>query len=249
MTSLPGAAVLLAMALLAALAGVIRGFSGFGAGLVMIPTLGLLMGPALAVPVVVLLEAIIIMQLVPPALSLVRWRTILPIGAAAGLTIPLGSLVLAGAEPAFLQRGISAVVLVFTGILAAGWRYRGEPSPLVASAVGGASGLLTGSAGIGGPPVILFFLSGPQGAGQNRATFLCYFAITQIVALASFGANGLLTWRVLLFGLALTPFFMTGAWAGTKLFGRVEERFFRRAVLVFLASSALAGLLLANPAR
>lgn len=247
MSVLPGAAITLFMAILAAVAGVIRGFSGFGAGLVMVPALGLLLGPSLAVPVVVLLEAIIIMQLVPPALRLVRWRSILPIGASAALTIPVGSLILAGMDPAHLQKGISAVVLIFTGVLATGWRYRREPSSWAASIVGGASGLLTGSAGIGGPPVILFLLSGPHRAPESRAGFLCYFAITQIVALTAFGANGLMTWRVVITALALTPFFMTGAWAGTRLFGRVEERSFRRAVLIFLALSALAGILLQRP--
>jgi uncharacterized membrane protein YfcA len=241
---LPEFSLLLPMLLLALLAGVIRGFTGFGAGLVLIPTLGLLLGPQVAVPVVVLMEVIVILQLVPPALKLVQWRTILPVVIPAALAIPLGSMALASADPAWIQRGISVVVLVFVGLLATGWRYGKRPSVALSFLVGSASGLLTGSAGIGGPPVILFFLTGKQQAPRLRAGFLCYFAITQIVAMTAFGMNGLLDRRVLWNGAALLPLFIIGAWAGTKLFGRVNETTFRRLVMAFLALAALTGLFL-----
>ena len=47
-----------AMILIAAAAGVVRGFTGFGAGLILVPSYILLLGPTLAVPIVVLLDAV-----------------------------------------------------------------------------------------------------------------------------------------------------------------------------------------------
>ena len=142
------------------LAGVVRGFSGFGAGLVMVPALTLLLGPTVAVPTVVLMEVVASAQLVPPALRQVRWKTVGPLALAAVLMIPLGSLGLAALDPHWLRRVISLIVLLFVAILATGWRYRRRPGPVVTAAVGGVSGLLTGLGGVGGPPVILFWLSG-----------------------------------------------------------------------------------------
>jgi uncharacterized membrane protein YfcA len=241
---LPDVQTLLVMAVAAVAAGIVRGFSGFGAGLIMVPVLALLLAPAVAVPIVVLLEAAAIAQLLPGALRLARWRSILPMGAAAAVTIPFGSGVLASLDPVVLRRAISVVVLGFAVLLWSGWRYRREPSSGAALAIGGLSGLLTGVAGIGGPPVILFYLSGPNPAPSTRASFICYFAITQLTALISFTGAGIMTRTVLWLGLIMAPAFLAAAYLGTRLFGRVNEAVFRRATLIFLALVAVAGLIL-----
>jgi len=223
-------------------AGVVRGFSGFGAGLIMVPSLSLIFGPAVAVPAVVLIEVAGSAQLVPGALRHVRWRAIAPLALAAAVTIPLGGTLLASLDATLMRRSISAVVLIFAVALWAGWRYRSEPKMPLTLATGGASGLLTGAAGIGGPPVILFFLSGPHGAPDTRANLICYFAFTQLIALGSYAVYGLLDVSVLIYAVILVPAFLIAAWVGTRLFGRVDEIWFRRATLLFLVGVALVGL-------
>jgi uncharacterized membrane protein YfcA len=49
---------LIVPALVAVVAGVVRGITGFGGAMVMAPPLVLLLGPKLAVPVVLLLESL-----------------------------------------------------------------------------------------------------------------------------------------------------------------------------------------------
>jgi uncharacterized membrane protein YfcA len=236
-----------AAAIIVLTAGVVRGFAGFGAGLVMVPSLTLIIGPVAAVPLVVLLEAVASLQLVPPAIPLVRWRTILPLGLAAMLMIPIGGGVLAALDPALMQRMISSLVLIFVIVLWTGWRYRSEPTTLVTSATGAASGLLTGLAGVGGPPVILFFFSGPHPAPTVRASLLCYFGMTQLVALITFIVYGLLNAELLIRAAILAPLFMGAAHIGAKLFGHVDERLFRRLMLIFLAIMSVVGLLWVKP--
>jgi uncharacterized membrane protein YfcA len=225
------------------IAGVVRGFSGFGAGLIMVPSLSLIFGPTTAVPVVVLIEVVGAVQLVPGALKSARWRSIVPLALAAGVTIPIGGTLLASLDSTFMMRGISAVVLIFALVLWTGWRYQSEPTVPATMAVGGFSGLLTGSAGIGGPPVILFFLSGPNGAPDTRANLICYFAFTQLVALGSYAIYGLLSSTVLIAAAILVPVFLLAAWIGTRLFGKVDEVWFRRATLAFLVAIAVTGLI------
>ncbi len=230
-----------------AIAGVVRGFSGFGAGLVMVPALSLILGPAAAVPLIVLLEAIAAAQLVPSAVARARWRAIAPLAIAATLAIPLGGTVLARVDPVLLRRGISAVVLVFVAVLWTGWRYRRTPTWPVATATGATSGLLTGAAGVGGPPVILFFLSGPHDAPSTRSSLIVYFAVTQWVALATFAIYGLLGRTTLTRALFLAPIFMIAAWFGTRLFGKVDEARFRRATMIFLILVSIVGVLRGAP--
>ena len=78
-----------AMILIAVAAGMIRGFTGFGAGLILVPSYILLLGPMLAVPIVVLLDAAASVQLMPRAFPLVRWRTLAPLSIAAAVMIPV----------------------------------------------------------------------------------------------------------------------------------------------------------------
>ncbi len=224
-------------------AGVVRGFSGFGAGLIMVPLLSLMLGPVTAVPIVVLIEVAGSVQLVPSALRHVRWKVIAPLVLAAGAMIPLGGTMLKSLDAQMMMRGISGLVLIFAIVLWIGWRYQANPSLPVTLAIGATSGLLTGSAGIGGPPVVLFFLSGPLGAPGTRANLICYFAFTQLTALISFAAYGLLESRVLISAAILVPTFLVATWLGSRLFGKIDELWFRRATLLFLIAVALVGLI------
>lgn len=228
------------MVAIAIVGGVVRGFAGFGSGLVMVPALTLLMGPVLAVPTVVLLEAAAGAQLVPSALRWARWSTVVPLGVAACVAIPIGGLALTALAPGWVQRAISVIVLVFVALLWTGWRYRGTPTLPVVGATGLISGLLTGMAGVGGPPVILLFLSGPSPALHVRASLICFFAITQVVALGTYAVSGVLTADAFWRALVLAPAFLGSAFAGAHLFGRVDEALFRRLILVLLALLALA---------
>jgi uncharacterized membrane protein YfcA len=231
------------MAAVVAVAGLLRGFTGFGAGLVMVPLLGLLVGPAVAVPVAVMLDMAASLQLLPPALPAVRWRSVAPLGIAACATIPLGGTLLAHLDAAPMQRLISATVLLCVIALWTGWRYTRPPSTPVSLATGAASGLLTGMAGIGGPPVILLFHSGPERSEGIRASIIGYFTISQLVALIAFVFHRLLTAEALLLAALLAPVFLIATALGTRWFGRVDDRRFRAVSLAFLAVVAVVGLL------
>ncbi len=56
-------------------AGLVRGFTGFGAGLVLAPALSVLIGPARAIPVLVLLDAAAGLLLLPSAARLTPYRS------------------------------------------------------------------------------------------------------------------------------------------------------------------------------
>ena len=144
----------------ALLAGVVRGFSGFGSALILSPSLAALYGPAVAVPVALLLEFALAGPFVPPALHVIdRARTGL-LCVAATVTVPVGAYLLSVVDERALRWAICALVFVAVAILAFGWRYHGRPHSAATAATGGLSGLLGGSTGLSGPPVIFYELSG-----------------------------------------------------------------------------------------
>ena len=145
-------------------------------------------------------------------------------------------------DPSLLRRSISVLVLVFTGVLWSGWRYRKPPGLFVSAAAGGFGGFLTGAAGMGGPPVVLFYLAGTEAAVRTRAELIWFLALNQFIALGAFAFGALLTVPALLSALILAPVFVLSVHAGSWSFGKVSEVWFRRVALVFLVTVAIAGL-------
>lgn len=226
----------------AILAGLVRGFSGFGSALVLAPSLAALYGPKVAVPVALLLELALAVPLVPAVARLVDWRRIGVLAGAATVTVPLGAWALAVVDARALRWIICALVLVAVAVLAFGWRYHGPPRPLAIVATGALSGLLGGSTGLSGPPVIFFELAGTQPVAPMRAGFIVFFSWVDVVAVAAFAIAGTLGARALLLGALLTAPYLAGAGVGTRLFGLASAVFYRRLAIAVLACVAVVSL-------
>ena len=125
----------------AVLAGALRGFSGFGSALVLAPTISALYGPRTAVPVALLLELLLSVPFVPPALRLVDRRRVAILCAAALVAIPAGAALLVAVDEDALRVAICAMVLVAAAVIGLGWRYHGRPSAAATAVTGGLSGL------------------------------------------------------------------------------------------------------------
>jgi len=237
------AAELVGLALVTLLAGLVRGFTGFGAGLLMAPWFVMMLGPSRAVPVLVALELVASARLVPAALREIDPRSTLSLGLPACLAVPLGSLLLVGLDPVLVRRAISLIILVFVVALASGWRYRRKPSSIALAAAGTSSGLLSGFGGVGGPPVVLLLISGPETTTRNRATLIVFFAMTQTAATVAFAFHGLLVGEVLLRTALLAPVFLLGTHLGASWFHPGRDRLYRRIALSLLALSGIAGMI------
>ncbi|MBI4183621.1 MAG: sulfite exporter TauE/SafE family protein [Proteobacteria bacterium] len=225
--------------LVAGLAGIMRGYAGFGSAIALAPVFSLLFGPALGVTLVCLLEIPVSAQLLPGAAREVQWREVAALAGPASLALPLGAHLLVALDPVLVKRVIGAAVLLFSLVMLAGWRYHGpRPLPLTL-AVSFAAGVLKGVAGMAGPPVILYLLAGPDAARRSRATLIVYFAVVNAVVLLPFWYNRLITARALWLMLLILPVFMGSVWAGSHLFARGGERHFRRIALLFLIGVGL----------
>jgi uncharacterized membrane protein YfcA len=226
----------------ALLAGLVRGFSGFGSAMVLSPSLSALYGPEVAVPVALLLELALAVPFVPPALRLVDRRRIGVLCLAAALTVPIGAWLLVVVDAQALRWAICALVFAGVAVLAFGWRHPGRPHTATTAATGALSGLLGGSTGLSGPPVIFYELSVAQPIARIRANFMTYFAWVDVVALTAFAVSGTLAGTPLLLALALVVPYLAAAGVGARLFRHAGEGFYRRLALVVLVGVALVSL-------
>jgi uncharacterized protein len=226
----------------ALLAGVVRGFSGFGSALILSPSLSALYGPAVAVPVALLLELVLSGPFVPPAARLVDRRRTLLLCVAAAVMVPVGAYLLSVVDERALRWAICALVFAAVAILGFGWRYHGRPSDAATAATGALSGLFGGSTGLTGPPVIFFELAGSAPIERMRASFIMFFAWVDVIALVSFAVTGTLAARPVLIAVLLLAPYLAAAAVGARLFGRASEAFYRRLAVVILAAVAVVSL-------
>ena len=223
-----------ALLLAATVAGVLRGFSGFGAALVLAPVVSLIVGTHVAVPAIILSIFVTTVQLFAPTWSQVRRSDQLALSLAGCIGVPAGVVLLIYLDPELMRRSISAVTALFALLLMTGWRYSHQPSRYGSAAMGALGGVLSGAASIGGPPVIVYLLAGPGSAAQTRASLIYYFAFTQLTAIVMFSIGGLMNWEVVVTAAVVSPSLILGTWAGVRLFHLASERVFRIAALTIL---------------
>ena len=223
-----------AIAAIALLGGLVRGFGGFGSALVVTPVLSIVVGARAAVPAVMIVLLVTTLQLIPSTWPHVRWRQQWALSIAGCVGVPLGGMVLLALDPEVLRRAISATTAASALLLMSGWRYSGSYSNPAAAAAGGLGGFISGAGSVGGPPVVAYLLAGPGSAAEVRADIVYYFVFTQVVSLVFYGVSGLLGLEVMVAALLIAPTLLIGTWIGTKLFVLASEMIFRRFALVLL---------------
>ena len=225
--------ILMALAV-TAIAGLMRGYSGFGTAILLAPIYSVLWGPRGGVPVMLVMELFVSMQLLPKALGQADRRVILPIGGAAVLCTPIGAFILLTADQDLLRRFIGGFVLVFGLLLMSGWRYHGSRPLSLNVAVGTVAGLLKGATGMSGPPVILYLLAGPEEARRHRANLILFFATIAVISVIPPALAGLIGWGVVAKLLLLLPVLLLCVPVGARLFHVVPESWYRRLALGLL---------------
>jgi uncharacterized membrane protein YfcA len=123
-----------------------------------------------------------------------------------------------------------------------GIRLPPNPSRLVSFGVGLASGIISGLASMGGPPVVVFLLALGHSPARMRSTAIVYFMLAGSVSLVPMMARGLITRDILIWAAASLPALLAGTRLGTWAFHRAKPRHHRMVALATL--SALASLLI-----
>ncbi len=235
-------------ALIAALALVfvgaaIRGFTGFGASLIWVSGLSLLMNVDEAIPIIFCLEVVASAHLVRAVRGQVLWSSVWRLVAGALVGLPFGAVILLALDAGTMQVVVSLAVLVSAVVLATGWQAHRALGSVETFCVGLGSGALNGATGAGGPPVIVMFLGSPAGISAGRASMIAYFGVLDAVGVVVLAAAGLLDGTALLRFMAFAPAMLVGASLGERGFGAVRPERVRQVAIATLAALAVAGLI------
>jgi hypothetical protein len=227
----------------ALLAGLVRGFSGFGGAMVLVPILAASHGPQVAVPVLVLIDFVLTLPLAWRARRRCAWREVAPVALGHAAALPAGLAVLVLADPTLLTRATGGLVLAMAAAMALGLRRTTPPRRGTALGIGLGAGLLSGSTGVGGPPVVLFWLAGPDAPPRMRANLMVFFALSSVLSLTGLAVAGVITAAVAALALLLWPAYALGLLAGGRLFTGADARLYRPLALVIVAGAGLTALL------
>jgi hypothetical protein len=222
-----------------ALAGVLRGFSGFGSAMVLAPLLAALYPVTLAVPLIILLEVALSFQLLPAAVRLVERREIGVLSLAAIPGLLIGVWLLETVPERMLRLAISALILAFLGLVVLNVRRAGAPTPPGLAVAGALSGVANGASGVGGPPIVLYYLAGDGATAALRATVICYFFVIDVISGALYALRGLVSAEVLALTLVCVPAAVAGVALGYRLFDKASEQLYRRVAYGIVAAAAL----------
>lgn len=232
-------ALLAAAGFLAALA---RGFSGFGAALIFMPLGSALVGPAATAAVMMIVDGLCAWVMVPSAWPLFERRSVVIMAMGATLTVPVGGWILVTTDPTALRWAFCVVIFALLALLMSGWRYRGAGGTGVTVAVGMASGLLSGVAQMGGPPIVVYWLGGQRPPAVMRANIVMFLLWGAVLTAFVYATAGLLDRQVIALSVACGPVYMVGVLLGSRMFGLASALTFRRICYGLIGLAAVLGL-------
>lgn len=221
-------------------ASLVRGLTGFGLAIILVPLLGLIVEPAQAVVISILL------QLLAGPIGLKRImidgerETAIPIAIAAVLATPFGVWLLSVTPADVARVSIATLALAAFGLMFVPTKEGAIPGRKETWATGVAAGLLTGFASMPGPPVVPFYMRRKLPPAIARASMLMVFFATAIAgSIASF-AIGTADLHLLWLSVLFYPALYIGTRLGEMAFGKVSEPVWRTLVGVILGIAGVA---------
>ena len=226
----------------AALSGVVRGFSGFGSALIYIPLVSAIYEPKIASASFILMDFFCSAPFAWRLYPITNKREIWPLTLAAALTIPVGAMILRYVDPVPLRWMIATVVFLLLAVLVSGWRFPGRPTLPLTVTVGLLSGVSGGAANLIGPFTIVYWLGSPAPAAMVRANLMVFFALSGIVIVLTYIVQGLFPPQVIALVILIAAAYVLTLNAGARLFRASSESTYRKAAYAIVAAAALVSL-------
>lgn len=224
------------------IAGIIRGFSGFGTALIFVPVASRFLEP------VWVLIALTVMDAFGPLPNLPRaWRDGDPndvsvLGIATVLALPIGLALLFAVPAEVFRYMVASLAIIVPVSLLAGVRYRGAITKPVLFAGGALAGVTGGAVGLPGPPVIMLYAASTKPISSIRANTMMYLFFFDCVLLIWLAFKGQLAAVPIWLGVLFFVPAILGNILGAALFDPSREKVYRGIAYSVIVLAALTSL-------
>ena len=230
------------LALTISIAGIVRGFTGFGTALIFVPVAGQYLPPEQVILVITVTGIASTTALLPRAWGTADKAEVGTLAAVALLTVPVGLWLLTQIDSITIRWIVAAIAAITLAAVITGWQWRGKLTLFGRGAIGGAAGLVGGLTGLTGPVVIMFYLANARSAEKVRANTILFLAALDVVIVANLLVQGRIAAPILWIGLVLAvPYFITSL-IGQRLFRPGLEKIYRIVAYSVIALAVLTGL-------
>src|ERR1700759_3551802 len=218
--------------------GFVSGLAGFGTALMALGIWLYVLPPSSAVPLVLICSVVAQTATLPSMWKSFDLTLVWPFLIGGLLGVPIGTMLLAHADPTIFKLTVGILLLVFPTAL-----YFSAPMAfdfggrIADGIIGFIGGRLGRPAGLFGPPPILWASIRGWGKDERRGVFKTFNWTVLFVALVLQTASGLVGREVLWFAVLAFPATVFGSWIGARLYHALSDRNFRDVVLGMLVVS------------
>jgi uncharacterized protein len=221
--------------------GFVVGLAGFGTALMALGIWLYVLPPTTAVPLVLICSIVAQTSTLPSFWRSFDLKLVWPfvVGGLAG--VPLGTLMIAHADPQVFKISFGVLLVVFPTALflnrnPIAFTFGGR---LADGLVGFAGGILGGLAGLSGPLPTLWASVRGWGKDERRGVFQTFNWTVLSAALCLQAGTGFITGQVVWLALLVLPATLFGAWLGARTYRALSDRNFHDVVLGLLFLSGV----------
>ncbi|MBU0757322.1 MAG: sulfite exporter TauE/SafE family protein [Nanoarchaeota archaeon] len=228
---------ILLMSAILIIAFIVKGTTGFGAGLVAMSTFLLFFDIKFVQPI------FLVVQLASD-IFLLYWfgryankKTVFLLAISSLIGVYIGTYFLRSFDSSIIRKMFAAFVILFSLKMLFFDEIRVKKPKYIGifgSVAGFFGGMIDSLFSTGGPPIVMYLSYIKTKKQEFRATCVAMFFVFHIGRLITYSISGLFTYEVMKIGLLLCPAMIIGSLVGMRFHKKVDERLFKRIVAVIL---------------
>lgn len=225
------------------MAGLIRGFAGFGLSAIVMAAVAIIIPPIELIPMCYLLEGAASIAMFRGGMAHANMKIVWGLVICSAIGVPIGLLATTNIDVE-LSRKI-ALTLILTLTIAQYLRLK--PAFLTTRkglyTSGLTAGIATGLASVGGMVIALYVLASDTQPKQMRASLVMFLCISMVTSLVWLIAYDMMSMQAVWRGALMSPVVVLGVFAGTWLFRPAYEHLYKVACLTLLTLLSATGLI------
>lgn len=215
-------------------AGLVQGLSGFGAALVGMPLLTLMLDVKTAVPLMALCGMVLLSIMSLQLKQSMDGKKIIPLllGSVPGL--PFGLYLLKNYDETLMKLILATVLVAYSTYSLLAGELRMKMGDRGGYFFGFLSGVLGGALSTNGPPVIVYATLRGYTGDKFKATLTLFFLVNGVFIVGAHALSGLTTLATLISFALCAPFIALGTLTGAALYERLDQNSFRKIVYILV---------------